>query len=540
MIYLLQDFISKNAKKYPFKLMIQDGDKTISYGEMDKFTNKFAQFLVLHGVKRGDRVCFHMKKSIKAFKSLISILKADSVYVPLNISTPHQRNQFILEDAQCKFIICDAKSFSKTLEMLDGFNQKIKIINIDSQSDTPQELDSLQKNIEVIFLEDLDKFSDQKREYQNIDLDLAYIIYTSGSTGLPKGVMISHKNVIDYSNWTVDFFKVDENDRLSNHPGLYFDLSTFDVYTAFKSGASLHLVPYTTSMFPIKVIEFIEKNKLTLWNSVPSLITFIAKSGVLKKGRMPSLKKITFCGEVMPTQTIIEWMKVYPHIKYVNQYGPTETTCASMYYEIKEIPTDPAKPIPIGTAIPNTEVFALKENNQKIDIEEVGELHIRGSGNGLGYWNNERLTQKSFVQNFLNNCFRENVYTTGDLVKLGKDGNYDFVGRKDNQIKYMGFRVELGEIESTLDSFDYVLSSAALGTKNSEIDGTIITAFVSLKNQVEILKIKEDLGKKIPHYMVPKEIIIVDKMPLNANGKIDRLSLKSYFKKERIKKWSPK
>jgi len=538
MAYLLQDFVSENAKKYPAKLMIQDNNDTITYGEMEKYTNKFAKFLIMEGVKRGDIITFYMNKSIMSFKSLIGIMKADAAYAPLNTMTPDERVHFILKDSKCKFIICNAKSYSKTLRLLANYNYEIKIINIDSKqtsnkklesSNLAEELKNIEEQLEVAFTGDLGSFNDKKRPYQNIDLDLAYVMYTSGSTGLPKGVMISHRNVIDYAEWTVDFFDIGKDDRLSNHPGLYFDLSTFDLYSAFKSGASLHLVPELISMFPIKIIEFIEESKLTLWNSVPSLLVFIAKSGVLKRGRMPTLRTITFCGEVMPTQTVIEWMKVYPQIRYVNQYGPTETTCASMYYELKQMPEDPAKPIPIGIAIPNTEVFSINNEGEIADVGETGELYIRGSGNGLGYWNNEEKTKKAFIQHPLNEDCKEKVYRTGDLVKLREDGNYDFIGRMDNQIKYMGFRVELGEIESTLNSFDYISSSAVLGIENPEISGMVIIAFISLKYQVKVLKIKEDLGKKIPHYMIPKKIIVFDKLPLNDNRKINKLALKQMY-----------
>jgi len=538
MVYLLQDYVSKNAEKNPNSLMIQDGDDTITYGGFEKYTNKFAKILISCGIQRGDIITFYMKKSINAFKSLISILKADAIYAPLDIQTPDKRVHFILKNSKCKFILCDSKSYIKTLKMLATFDEEITIINMDSRIISNKEVESLndrdeiskiEKRLNKVFIEDHDELDDNKRNYQNIDTDIAYIIYTSGSTGLPKGVMINHRNVIDYAEWTVDFFRIEKQDRLSNHPGLYFDLSTFDVYTAFKSGASLHLVPKSISMFPIKIVEFIEKNKITLWNSVPSLLTFIAKSGVIKKGRMPTLKILTFCGEVMPTQTVIEWMKAYPHLRCVNQYGPTETTCASMYYEIKEIPKDPAKPVPIGKAIPNTEVFSITEDGRRAKVGEIAELHIRGSGNGVGYLNNKAKTKEVFVKNPLNPYFEEIIYATGDMVQLRKDNNYDFIGRKDHQIKYMGFRVELGEIESTLNSLHYVKSSAAFGLESKETGGTIIIAYVELKETKTVKLIKKDIGKKIPHYMVPKKILLIEKMPYNANDKIDRVRLKKQY-----------
>lgn len=520
MVRLIQEYLTENARRYPDSLMVQDGEKTITIGEMEEWTNQFAAHLKTIGIARQDSVAFVMKKSIASFQALLSILKADAIYVPLNDSAPDERNRYSVEHSRCRAIICTTESYQQAHNLRGGGS--VPIINIDD------------------FSPDLSQPTAPPR-YENAPDDLAYILYTSGSTGVPKGVMISHANVIDYAEWTVPFFGVSPEDRLSSHPGLHFDLSTFDVCTALKSGASLHIVPKTDSMFPIKVIEFIEKHQLTLWNSVPSLLTFIAKSGVLKPGRIPTLKTLTFNGEVMPTQTVIEWMTAYPNLRLVNQYGPTETTCASLYYEIREIPTDPTQPIPIGSPIPNTYVFGLTEGGTRSTVGEIAELHIGGAGNGRGYLYDEEKTRASFIINPKDRASGERVYATGDLVRLREDGHYDFLGRKDHQIKYMGYRIELGEIETTLNAFDYIASSAAIGIANQEVGGTKIVAFVTLKpvsagagtegaeaSAMEA-QIKRDLAEKLPSYMVPKEIVTLRRLPLNANGKIDRLALSELY-----------
>lgn len=510
MVRLLQEYLTENAHRFPDELMVRDGDATITIGEMERFTNAFSRHLKARGVRRQDPVAFLMRKSIASFQALISILKADAIYVPLNDAAPDERNRYSVTHSRCTTIICTTASYDQTVRMLAGYNATV--INID-EFDPPAAATT-------------------PPVYENAPDDLAYILYTSGSTGVPKGVMISHANVIDYAEWTVPFFGITESDRLSSHPGLHFDLSTFDVCTALKSGASLHVVPKTDSMFPIKVVEFVEKHELTLWNSVPSLLSFIGKSGVLKPDRMPTLRTLTFNGEVMPTQTVIEWMTAYPHLRVVNQYGPTETTCASLYYEIADIPSDPTQPIPIGSPIPNTYAFAMTEAGTRAGVGEVGELYIGGAGNGRGYLYDEEKTRRSFIPNPLTSDATDTVYATGDLVRLREDGHYDFLGRKDHQVKYMGYRIELGEIESTLNSFDYIASSAALGIQTQDVGGTKIVAYVVWKQapgkrdtSPSVGGIKEDLGAKLPDYMIPKEILILDRLPLNANGKIDRIAL---------------
>ncbi|MBU4118738.1 MAG: amino acid adenylation domain-containing protein [Proteobacteria bacterium] len=507
---LLQDYISKNAQLRPDNVVIQDGHKTITYAEMDAFTNKFARFLLSLGVCRQDCIGLLMPKSINAFKGLVAILKADASYVPLNIQAPANRNSYILDQSKCRFLICDNSSQAQALAIVEEIGgANIKIVTIDENVAASESTEPL--------------------VYQNTPSDLAYVLFTSGSTGVPKGVMITHGNVINYAEWTVNYLGITPDDRLSSHPGLFFDLSVFDVYSAFKSGASLHLVPQASSMFPIKIVDFIEQSRLTIWNSVPSLYTFMARARVLNPSRLSSLRALTFNGEVMPTSTVMDWMKACPQARFVNQYGPTETTCASLFYEITEIPDDASVPIPIGKAISNTKVFALTDEGDNSGVNELGELHIMGAGVGRGYLFDEEKTRKVFVTNPLGGQGRGTVYATGDLVRLRSDGNYDFLNRKDHQIKYMGYRIELGEIEATLNSFDYVTSSSVLGIEHEGSGGLMIVAFVVFKVRVDDAQVKAGLEKIIPHYMVPKVIVGVNQLPLNHNGKTDRVKLKEIY-----------
>ena len=541
MIYLVQDFVFFHAQTNPRLLMIQDGKNSITYGEMDSYTNRLARFLITVGVKRRDNIAFYMDKSIDSFRALLGILKADGVYIPLDYKSPPDRIRFILKDCFCDSIVTNEKWLPKVMEILQGYKKKIRVIVLafektgESLLKLKEEVKVTSDLIEIHFAGSLEHFENSKRNYSNIDIDLAYIIYTSGSTGTPKGVMITHQSIIDYATWAVDYFIIIPDDRLSSHAMLHFDLSVYDIYTAFKGGASLHLVPPEATMFPVKYLEFIENHKLSVWCSVPSFLTYVANSGVLKKNRIPTLRAITFCGEVMPTKTIIEWMRTYPKIRYVNQYGPTETTCASMYYEIKALPEDASVPIPIGKAIPNSEPFAVNEGREQLKPGETGELFIRGVGNSHGYWNNAKRTEKVFIQNPLINSHREIVYATGDLVRLRADGLYDFVCRKDSQLKFMGYRVEPGDIESALDSFNFISSSAVVGVNDPGLGGLLIVAFLTLREQVSVSLIKESLEKKLPSYMIPKKFIVLEKMPLNQNGKIDRLNLKQKYFNEKDK-----
>lgn len=505
---LLQDFVSVNARRRADNLLIQNVNASITYGQMDSETNKLARYLIGMGVKRQDYVGLLLPKNISLFKSLIATLKADAVYVPLNVETPANRNRFILEQSKCHFLFCDQSTEAMARELIEP----LKVVTL------------------IVITDDLATAEeDAPVTYQNTLDDLAYVLYTSGSTGLPKGVMISHGSVMNYAEWTESYLDIKPHDRLSNHPGLFFDLSVFEIYSAFKSGASLHLVPPGISMFPVKIVDFIETNKLTIWNAVPSLYTFMARAKVLKPSRLAGLRLLTFNGEVMPTATVTAWMQACPKARFVNQYGPTETTCASLYYEIPEVPTDSSVPIPIGRPIANTTVFAFSEDGRKAAIDEVGEMHIMGAGLGKGYLHDPEKSANSYILNPLDPASGKIAYATGDLVKLRDDGNYDYVCRKDHQVKVMGFRVELGEIESSLNAFDYIATSAALGLPHPQSGDNVIIAFIVMKDEISEIddtQLKKDIGRIIPHYMVPRIIIRLPQMPLTANGKIDRHRLK--------------
>jgi amino acid adenylation domain-containing protein len=508
---LLHNYVSKNALLYPNHLMIQDGDVTISYIQMDSCTNKLARYLVRSGATRGDGIGLFLPKSINLFKGLISALKTDSFYIPLNIQAPLERNRLILEQSKCRILCCDESTELEAQELIRPFEHILL----------------------VVIREELFKGeSDASLLCKNTPEDLAYVLYTSGSTGRPKGVMVSHGSVCNYVEWTVDYFNIGIHDRLSSHPGLYFDLSVFDIYSAFKSGASLHLVPNSFSMFPVKIIDFIESNKITIWNSVPSLYTFAVRAKVLKPERLECLRILTFNGEVMPAKSLMEWMKACPNARFINQYGPTETTCASLYYEIPFAPEDTSLPIPIGRPIANTEVFALHEDGHESKMGEVGELHIAGSGLGKGYLGDLEKTKKAFIRDPLHKNTERLVYVTGDLVRLRNDGNYDYIGRKDHQIKVMGYRVELGEIETCLNGFDYIHAAAVLGLAHPHAGDTMIVAFIVTKHaceEIDDAQVKKDIQKVLPNYMLPRVILRLAEMPLSSNGKIDRHKLKNIY-----------
>lgn len=526
MIYLLQEYLTRSTLKYPDRAAIRAGDHSIRYEELDVCSNRLANLLMKIGVKRQDRTCFILPRGIDAIMSLFGILKSDGVYVALNPKTPLGRAQYILEHCESRVLILNKATYP-IFSQLRGLLKGLSLIVLCRRS----EVDAItQEGAAIYFLDDLENSSDRPLEPLNIDADLAYILYTSGSTGIPKGVMISHRNVIDYAEWAVSYFKLSPEDRIANTSGVYFDLSVFDVYAGIASGSTIIIVPDALLMFPTDLMDLIDREGVTVWNSVPSLMTYISKMSVLKDDCCGSLKQILFCGEVMPTSTVMDWMRVYPRKEFFNLYGPTETTCESMVYPILEKPSDPTIPLPIGKARANTGVFALTEDLKVASPGEEGELYIRGASVSLGYWRDPEKTAAAFVRSPLRPESSERVYATGDIVKLRADGTYDFIGRKDFQIKYMGYRIELGDIESAFASLDGVVESAVIAVRDETAQTTKIVGFVFPGQVIGVEEIRERLKSVLPPYMIPKEIqTVAGPLPRTPNGKIDRNLLKHRY-----------
>jgi len=282
-------------------------------------------------------------------------------------------------------------------------------------------------------------------------------------------------------------------------------------------------------LFPSELVKFVERQGVTIWKGISSLLMYMARTGCLKPENMPTLKKVLFAGEVLPTKYLIEWMQCYPAKEFYNGYGPTEATGMSTYYRIPAAPQDPRDSIPIGRACENTEVLLLDEKGTPSPKGEIGELCIRGSGVSPGYWNDSRKTSQVFVSVPLSVCRSSTVYRTGDLAREREDGVLEFLGRKDTQVKWMGHRIELGEIESALLSLAEVRGAAVLFLDGGQIADQGIVAFVEVEGCRDTGEILRELRSQIPDYMLPRRILAMASLPRTDRGKIDRVKLKHHL-----------
>ena len=520
--YLAQQRFDGAAKEHPKNIAVHYQDQSISYEELYSSSNRLANVLRSNGARRGDRVSFILPKSIDAITSILAILKADAMYVPIDPKTPLDRSKEIFDDSRPAFIICNESTIAIVQPLLNSLSYTPGVIVLDSQKDGDNRGN-------IIRQEEIASHDSKEPEYLNIDKDAAYILYTSGSTGKPKGVMVSHMNLSNYIDWAIDYFRIGSKDNILSTSPLHFDMSVFDIFCPLQTGATLTLVPEQILIFPIRLIELIERRQITIWKGVSSLLSYIVKIGGLNPDKMRSLEKVIFSGENLPTKYLIEWMKRCPEKEFFNAYGPTECTGISTCYKVEDIPSDPHVPIPIGKACANTEILAIHEDGRLAKIDEVAELCIRGSSLSSGYWNDSKKTSAYFVQNPLNDSCQDLIYKTGDLVKQLPDGNYIFIGRKDTQIKYQGYRIELGEIEHALQALDRVKDAAVIAPKGADEDNPDIVALVETDEDLNVEHILEELRKRVPKYMLPIRIQILKKLPRTENGKVDRQKLIQAF-----------
>lgn len=510
---LLHERVRLASEATPERTAIVMGAQSLTYGELERTSNRLAQLLIQQGVRFGDRVCLLLPKSPIAIVSMLATLKAGGVYVPIDISSPAARVQRIIASATpAGAISCEAGG--KLLAELEL---------------GPTWLASVEGHLDGAAFTAADLPSQDERTPVGTGADdrAAHILFTSGSTGAPKGVLITHAMVTAFLDWAIPHFGHRPGDRISGHPPLHFDLSTFDVYGTLSSGGELHLPPPQT-LLPQQLAAFIRSSELTQWFSVPSTFAYMARGDVIADRDFPSLRRVIWCGEVMAPAVLGHWMARVPQASYTNLYGPTETTIASSFYTVRVPPEDATVPIPIGQPCAGEEILVLDEQLRAVPAGQVGELCIAGSGVSPGYWQDAERTARAFLHDPISG---RRLYRTGDLGRIDEDRCLHYVGRSDSQIKSRGYRIELGEVEAAIHAIPQVAEAAVVAVPTDGFEGTTICcAYSSTRVPAhERAELRGELAQTLPSYMLPTRWISLQELPRNASGKIDRPALKDIF-----------
>lgn len=522
MANLLQELLIRSAELYPQKTAIKHKDKAISYKNLQLLSSQLCSCLLRKGVKVGDRAGIYIDKSIDAVIAIFGVLKSGACYVPLDPTAPPQRQAQIINDCSLEYLITSSKKIFLIRQILQKETSLKHVFIVDISK---EEHIQVITGVNLIFKGEIYRSSISGSNHNAISEDnLAYILYTSGSTGQPKGVMITHKASLAFVNWAYSTFNVNVNDIVSSHAPFCFDLSIFDIFVTVKAAATICIVPPGLSAFPKSLGDFIENEKISIWYSVPSVLTQLVLYGNLKERDFSDLRAILFAGEVFPTKYLRKLMRAVPQAAYYNLYGPTETNVIT-YYPLKSPPAGDG-PIPIGKPCNGVEIFIVDDSGRLAKKGQIGQLHVSSPTVMAGYWNDTKKTKDALFKNHFLQDATKKIYKTGDLVRRDNDGNLEYHGRCDDMIKKGGYRIEPAEIESTLLKHRGIKEAAVIGIQN-EIIGNEIKAVIVLKEGriVSDKEIKLFCCKNLPNYMVPDEIAFSEYIPRVATGKIDRRRL---------------
>jgi L-proline---[L-prolyl-carrier protein] ligase len=511
-VFTLPHLLRAAANRAPDHQAVRCSGRWLTYADVDRQADALAALLSETGVVRGDRVAIYLPKRVEVLPALYGVMRAGAAYVPLDPKGPPRRAGLVASDCSIAGLITTRSLAERLLPRLDRRPRVVVLLD--------EDVDELGEERTIGFDRAAGTSDRPAPDPGAIDVDLAYILYTSGSTGMPKGAMLSHRNALTFVEWCASTIGVDASDRLTNHAPLHFDLSVFDLYLSAYAAATVVLIPEDEAYLSTALAGIVDEERITVWYSVPSALQLLV-SGAHGEPVFPSLRTIVFAGEVYPTPRLRELAHRVPHATLWNLYGPTETNVCT-YHRVDEVPEDD-RPVPIGRACENTEVFALTEAGTRAGVGETGELYVYGSTVMMGYWASPTQTAAALVDDPFERGSGLRVYRTGDLVRLRPDGAYDFLGRRDHQIKSRGYRIELGEIEAALASVPGLREAVAVALPHERWD-TEIAARVVLAPEASATStaIKRHLSERIPRYMIPTIIELVDELPRTSNGKVDR------------------
>ncbi len=491
------EYLENSAVKYPDKIAVADMESSCTYRQLLHNAKCIGSFLASVETP-GRPIVVFMKKSLEALTAFLGIVYAGCFYILIDPDQPVFRLNKILEVVRPESIITlgDETEIPREIEFSGRYFPYFDLVKSERKEDILQSVRT-----------------------SSLDIDPLYCNFTSGSTGVPKGVLVSHRSVIDFMEYFPDLFHITGKDVIGNQAPFDFDVSVKDIYSTLKVGATMIIIPKKLFSIPIQLLDFICEHRVTTMIWAVSALCMISQLKGFTYRVPETVNKILFSGEAMPLKHLKIWQKYLPEAAFVNLYGPTEITCNCTYYCIdREFELD--ETLPIGKAFPNEKVFLLDEQNHQI-VEEgsIGELCVSGTALALGYYNNPEQTKKAFVQNPLNSNYLELIYRTGDLAFFNKKGELMFAGRKDFQIKHMGHRIELEEIELIMNSYQEIQRACCIfdQLKNR------ITAFYV--GAIEEKQIRSKMQEALPAYMIPNRFMPLPDLPITDNGKINRKKL---------------
>lgn len=485
------DWLEAAAVHTPNAVAFDAPGERLTWAELRALSRQMGTWISLHAPIQSP-VLILMEKRPLCIAAMLGAVYAGCFYTPVDSSMPRARMHIIADVLRPAVILCEA-NHHEAAQALAG-------------------------DASICMIEEIPSFADAlllgARRALHIDNDLLYVLFTSGSTGIPKGVSITHRSVIDFIEWACEALRLPEGVRFGSQAPFYFDNSILDIYCAMRMSGSVYLIPRVDFLFPKRLMMALAEQRVDTLFWVPSALTAMANAGLLTQGKLPDLKRIFFCGEVMPCRTLNLWKAALPDADYVNMYGPTEITDVCTWYRVDQDFAD-ADSLPIGIPCANTRIYLID-----------GEICVGGTCLSPGYYNAPEKTAEAFVQNPNRPQIPESIYKTGDMGSYNDRGELMFLGRRDSQIKRAGYRIELGEIECAMSAVDGVALACCYFNAEQE---KIIGAYTG---EVEEKPLKAALKAVLPKYMLPDILLRRKNLPRTGSGKLDRLGLRQEVERE--------
>lgn len=494
----LHQLIEEQARRTPDRVALRFEQHSLTYGELDRRAERLARHLSRLGAGPDVLVGLFVERSLEMVVGILGALKAGAAYVPMDTSYPQERLAFMLSDANLTLLLTQSSLVARLPESA----------------------------AQAVCLDEFDWNGAQAATQSDARVrpeHLAYVIYTSGSTGRPKGVCIEHRNIVNYVLGVVDRLKLEPGMNYATVSTIAADLGNTVLFPALVTGGCLHVISQERAESQALLSEYFSREKIDVLKIVPSHLAAL-QSGRNPQQVMPA-RRLILGGESSRLDRIEVLRALSPDCEIYNHYGPTETTVGVLTYHAREqLPDTRSGTLPLGRPLPNSRVYLLDGEGQPVPIGEQGEVCIGGRGVARGYLNRPDLNAEKFVADPFSLDPDARLYRTGDMARYLPDGNIEFCGRIDHQIKLHGYRVELGEIEAALRGQDAVQDAVVLAREEESGEKQLV-AYVSAKQSLTPAALREHLKARLPQYMVPSAFVLMDSLPLTLNGKIDRQAL---------------
>ncbi|MNO39694.1 Linear gramicidin synthase subunit B [compost metagenome] len=500
----------ERAANWPNRIAASYLDQSISYLELDARSNKAARELIGRGAGSGVCVAVLGQRNLDFLITLIAVLKSGGVYVPLDPHYPEERIADMV-DISCSKLVVTSDEYAKSFERI-------------MEARNPGQL------CEIVTMTDLlqaDHAADSPGMYPGKD-QLAYIIFTSGSTGRPKGAMVEHKGMMNHLFAKITDLHLTADDRIAQNASQCFDISVWQFLSGLLVGGSVYICEDELVYNAAAMLQVIERKGITILEMVPSVIrTMLDQTGRMAKApELPYLRWMIPTGEALPPDLVGQWFQQYSHIPMMNAYGPTECSDDVTHYPIYEEPANPWNIVPIGRPIRGMAMYVLDSYLIPVPLGVSGELYVGGVGVGRGYVGNPQKTSEVFLDNPFDASFGAKLYKTGDLVRYLEDGNLEFLGRVDHQVKIRGHRIEIGEIETVLGRHPGIRESVVIALEKASHEKSLVGYIVTkLGMELSVKELRSYLRVHLPDYCIPSHLLCIDAIPLTSNGKVDRKKL---------------